>query len=63
MTKKDYVKFASALRGEKPGMHWDANKHVQWDLDVRAVTRVLRDDNPNFDEARFLAACGWEKIA
>ena len=58
MTRKDYIALARAFNGERPGEHWDVNKCVQWDLDVKAVARVLACDNWRFDEARFLAACG-----
>ena len=58
MTKKDYIAFADALKRERPADHWDANKHVQWNLDVRAIAAVLARDNARFDRERFLTACG-----
>ena len=63
MTRKDYIKFANALKAEKPGKNWDANKHIQWRLDVEAVAGVLASDNPQFDRQRFLDAAGVETIS
>jgi hypothetical protein len=60
MTKKDYEAIATAFRVERPGKNWDANKHVQWDADVNAVSLVMQRDNPRFDRTRFLAACRGE---
>jgi hypothetical protein len=58
MTRKDFVALAHALREQRPGEHWDANKHVQWDLDVRAITRVCAASNSRFNGSKFIAACG-----
>jgi hypothetical protein len=58
MTKKDYIKFAAAFKAEKPGDNWDPNKRVQWELDIKAITRVLAADNDRFDYNRFNEACG-----
>jgi hypothetical protein len=58
MTRKDYVKLAGALKAERPGENWDANKRVQWDQDVKAIVCVLLSDNPRFDQNKFVAACG-----
>ena len=58
MTRKDYIKFADALKAEKPGANWDPNKMVQWRLDVRAIAGVLAQDNGRFDKERFYDATG-----
>lgn len=58
MTKKDYIAFAAAFKETRPGEHWNTNKRVQWDLDVRASARVFAANNPRFDGARYIAACG-----
>ena len=58
MTKKDYVKIAAAFASEKPGSNWDPNKRVQWELDIKAIVKVLALDNIRFDYLRFYAACG-----
>jgi hypothetical protein len=60
MTKKDFEAIAAALKREKPGANWDANKHVQWNLDVRAFANVCAASNPRFDRTRFYRACGME---
>lgn len=58
MTRKDYIKLAGALKAERPGENWDANKRVQWDQDVKAIARVLESDNKLFKTDVFTAACG-----
>lgn len=60
MTKKDYVVLAAGLKAEKPGANWEANKYIQWRLDVQAVAKVCQWDNPRFNRDRFYAACGTE---
>lgn len=65
MTKKDYEKFATALRDARQG-YADINTGVvKPSPEVDAVTvcahriaRVLAEDNPRFDVERFLEACG-----
>ena len=54
MTKKHFIALADALRAEKPGTNWDANKHVQWGLDVKAIANVCAAHNPNFNLGRWL---------
>jgi hypothetical protein len=46
MSKKHFVALADALRAEKPAAHWDPNKMVQWQLDVKAVADVCCSSNP-----------------
>jgi hypothetical protein len=58
MTKKHFQQLAEALSVERPGIHWDANKKVQWELDVKAIVRACRSSNPRFDAQRFITACG-----
>jgi hypothetical protein len=58
MTRKDYVAIAQVLK--------DANNVWRTEgIQARALTllctnfaRILADDNPCFDRARFLKACG-----
>jgi len=61
-SRKDYHLLAAALREERPGATWSANKWVQWMLDCRAVAKALALDNPRFDKEKFLNACGWDDI-
>lgn len=60
MTKMHFETIAKALLLERPGENWDANKRVQWELDVKAVANALAWHAPRFDRARFLRACGLE---
>ena len=59
MTRKDYIILSRALKAEKPAPHWAANKHTQWDCDVRAIAGACRSDNARFDTARFLSTCDY----
>lgn len=54
MSKKHFIMLADALRRERPAPHWDANKHTQWGLDVKAVADVCAQDNPRFNRERWL---------
>jgi hypothetical protein len=58
MTRKDYKLLAGALKSERPGENWDANKRVQWNQDVKAIARVLASDNVRSNHGVFIAACG-----
>jgi hypothetical protein len=58
MTRRDFELIAQALKEQRPGEHWDANKHVQWDLDVKALAKMARAQNLRFDFQKFYAACG-----
>jgi hypothetical protein len=58
MSRKHFNALAAALKAEKPGENWSANKHVQWELDVKAIADTCAKFNPNFKLERFLAACG-----
>ncbi len=51
MTKKDYIKIASLLR---------VAKGQSWDVIILSLSQLFKMDNPNFDEERFLKACGKE---
>jgi len=63
MTRKDYVAIAAALKGarlEGHGLNSASTRYIseQWALCVGHVAGVMANDNPRFDRARFLAACG-----
>ena len=58
MTKKHFDALAAALRHQQP-MFNDAAV-AQWECDVDSIAGVCARFNPNFDRARFLAACGVE---
>lgn len=63
MTRKDYIKLAAAM---KEAMQETARspRAIAWnDAVTYAAGRVadaLASDNPRFDRARFLTACGVE---
>lgn len=58
ISRKHFQLIADALKEQKPAPHWDANKHTQWNLDVRAIAKTLATLNPRFDFGRFYKACG-----
>jgi hypothetical protein len=70
MTRKDYVLIAEALRNDAAHLQpmnesdynkmldWEQGAFDQWNTTVLAIAASLQQDNPRFDRARFLAACG-----
>jgi|688.fasta_scaffold430932_3 hypothetical protein len=65
MTRKDYQLIASAFRDLtllNIGMSNDY-KQGNWDASCKAVSSLctlLKQDNPNFDEDKFIEACGFD---
>lgn len=68
MTKKDYQRIAQALKDSKPFERFvttntpndDYSAELfQWKVTIENITMTLHKDNPRFDKARFLAACGY----
>lgn len=69
MTKKDYELIAQAL-GEQIGFESEKDTYGDWTLDYKegftdglkraceVLAEVLEGDNPKFNRARFLTACG-----
>lgn len=55
MSKKHFIALADALRAQRPADHWDPNKRVQWELDVKAVADVCQQANGNFNRERWMA--------
>jgi len=53
VSKKHFIALADALRAQRPAYHWDANKRVQWDLDVKAIADVCAASNPAFNRSRW----------
>ena len=53
MTKQDFIALADALRVERPGINWDINKAVQWELDCKAVADVCQQSNSRFNRSRW----------
>jgi len=46
-TKLLLTHIAKHLIEQMPAPHWDANKKVQWRLDVRAVTKSVQELFPS----------------
>ena len=56
MTRKDYQLIADAVRKAMTADHgWDTRPICRT---ARDIADALASDNPRFDRARFLAACG-----
>jgi len=67
MTRKDFELLAGVLKDTKPKLDnakgraeaLAAVAHMeQWAIDVGSIGSALILTNPNFDEYRFLTACG-----
>jgi hypothetical protein len=58
MTKKHFEALAAALKAERPMRQLVT--FDQWKKDCVVIANTCQDFNPNFDRARFLAACGVE---
>jgi hypothetical protein len=57
MTRKDYILIAGALRTVRQANSTVAHGLAIDDAALHLATR-LANDNPRFDRARFLKACG-----
>lgn len=57
MTRKDYVAIAAGIRAE---VEAGPNKNGSTALQrvAERIAEVMAQDNPRFDRARFLKACG-----
>jgi len=65
MSKKHFNALALALASRRPEVGDDhyAARFTQWALDVREVACVCQAQNPLFDYARFIEACGtWNPV-
>ena len=60
MTQKDYITIAAALLTVRNSYapHWDANLFRACNDHAKQLAHLLAQDNPHFDRARFLKACG-----
>ena len=64
MTKKDYIKLAQALKDSRPSMLQHGPNYYNgviqtWNEVVEHLAATLQFDNPQFNRARFLHACGY----
>lgn len=61
MTRKDYVLIAACLAAVRADCTADKHREHEFaalDAVARDLAHQLANDNPRFDRARFLAACG-----
>lgn len=57
MTRRDYIKLSAAMKESKPSEPKGAAYH-QWVHSITKLADALHYDNPRFDYARFIGACG-----
>jgi hypothetical protein len=60
--RKDYRALAAALAAVRPTPNQHA-QYTRWVLCRNAIGRVLRADNPAFEEWRFDQACAAESAS
>jgi len=58
MTRKDYVMIAETLRMNRRDFIQGDDGLMLLDILAHQFANSLQDDNPRFDRARFLTACG-----
>lgn len=63
MTRKDYIKIARAIANTPDGYAWRLEEQkTAVSIALRGLTYqiadILAEDNPRFDRARFVEACG-----
>jgi len=56
MTRKDYQLIASAINGQRQG--FGRGETVAISSLAETLADALAQDNPRFDRAKFLTACG-----
>ena len=61
---QDFEAIAAVLMSERPdrepGHRWSDGARDLWSTSCLAFASMLATQNPRFDRARFLAACGME---
>lgn len=69
MTRQHFAVIAAVLLNEKPDTEgkiysdrtpWAQGAYDEWSTIVLNMAACLKTQNPRFDRARFLAACGME---
>lgn len=63
MTRKDYVLIAAAISDSKcmyagQSPEYARGVRTQFQVTAQKIAAALQSDNPRFDRARFLKACG-----
>lgn len=54
MTTKDYVRIADIMKRAQT----NANHEDQWSFILVGLAAYMKEDNPRFDEGKFVDACG-----
>ena len=60
MTQKHYKLLAQAFANCRPEVTWGASwkkEWAGWEIVIEHMQRKLKQDNPRFDEDRFMKAC------
>ena len=57
MTRRDYIAIAAAIQGADK---YDDGEAISASI-IERIADVMAQDNPRFDRARFLKACGMEQ--
>lgn len=60
MSRKHYIKFAAILAGDYATCETDGERRKVVGIAL-SMSDVFKQDNPNFDRTRFLAACNLTK--
>ena len=58
MTRKDYVMIAKTLKNERYQFAENEDGYALLNILAHQFANQLEQDNPRFDRARFLVACG-----
>ena len=58
MTRKDYVKIAKAL--SESTTNSDSDEFVSKPYVIAKLCVIFKEDNPNFNNSRFIKACNEE---
>jgi hypothetical protein len=56
--KRHYEAIAAIFKVERPADNWDASKRMQHNCLLCNFVALFHADNPRFDAARFVEACG-----
>ena len=60
MTRKDYVKIAKAINNNSYSATKMGIKYLAQENLLNALCTIFKEDNPNFDNSRFIKACNEE---
>jgi hypothetical protein len=58
MTRKDYILIAKTLKNEQKQFKENEDGYILLRILANQFANELQADNPRFDRARFLVACG-----